>query len=304
MSGFSDLLSDNMDAYTASMDHPSQPLISDTPAAQPAPIQPNQPMGSQSMPGEISEGGLRFDPSTGTTTDLRQNMQLNPNSALTFTPPIGTFQPTYNPADQTRAAAAQFVPSEAQLHEISQKIDKVADESKSDKRNTAILHAISDTQKQTTQNPPANELKLPAINMPQMQVPQFNPQVPQQRYAPPPQMMPMQPGMVYSDVNLKKNVSNTSLPDINEFVRTLVPKNFDYKDKENGTYTRGGVLAQDLQKSKIGKSVVVKTTKGLAIDTNKLSPILASVMSAKIANLEQKIDKALNTKFKRKNARS
>ena len=75
-------------------------------------------------------------------------------------------------------------------------------------------------------------------------------------------------------------------------------KSFDYKDSRDGSHTEGGLLAQDLQKSKIGSSVVVRTPKGLAVDTAKLSPIMASIMSQKMRMLEDKIDRALAKRFK------
>ena len=117
----------------------------------------------------------------------------------------------------------------------------------------------------------------------------------------PPAMMQTHPNLVYSDINLKTNIKPTSLPDINEFVKSLPgPSSFDYKDKQNGSHTEGGLMAQDLLKSKIGASTVVKTNKGLAVDVNKLTPIMTSVLTHKIKMLESKIENALMTRFKGK----
>ncbi len=115
------------------------------------------------------------------------------------------------------------------------------------------------------------------------------------------QGMPPTNEVVYSDKNLKTNISNTSKKDVNKFIKSIAkPKDYDYKDKTNGSQTKGGLMAQDLEKSKIGKSVVINTPKGKAIDTAKLAPILASVFSNKINNLENKLQQALDGKFKKK----
>ena len=114
-------------------------------------------------------------------------------------------------------------------------------------------------------------------------------------------MSGMAMGAIMSDQNVKTNITKTSVPDINQFVKSLqTPKSYDYKDKRDGTHTEGGLMAQDLQKSKIGASTVIKTPRGLAVDTNKLTPILATIMSHKIKELEDKIDSALHTKFRKK----
>ena len=106
------------------------------------------------------------------------------------------------------------------------------------------------------------------------------------------------PQMVYSDESLKTNIKETSLPDIDQFIKSLTAKSFDYKDGKDGSHTEGGLMAQDLQKSKIGSSVVVKGPRGLAVDSAKLSPIVAAVMSQKVRSLEEKIDRALSKRFK------
>lgn len=129
------------------------------------------------------------------------------------------------------------------------------------------------------------------------------PPVPQMQLTPPqvqPQYQLGQPQMYYSDQNLKTNISNTSKSDIKKFMNSISqPKNYDYKDPTNGTHTKGGLMAQDLEKSNIGKSVVINTPKGKAVDTAKLATILASVTAHRFNELEQKMEKALNKKFKK-----
>lgn len=103
-----------------------------------------------------------------------------------------------------------------------------------------------------------------------------------------------------SDERLKENIKETSLPDIEQFIMTLTPKSYDYKNPAHGSHTEGGLMAQDLLKSKIGQTVVKQTKDGLMVDTNKLAPIMAAIFSSKINSLESKIDSALKDKFKAK----
>jgi hypothetical protein len=143
---------------------------------------------------------------------------------------------------------------------------------------------VKDFMPQMTPMPAAPQAQFQAMPMPQRQ-PMMAPATPM-------------PQMVYSDVNLKTNISNTPMPEIDQFIKTITAKNFDYKDSRDGSHTEGGLMAQDLQKSKIGRSVVEETPHGLAVNTAKLSPIIASIMSQKVKSLESKIDAALSKKFR------
>jgi hypothetical protein len=105
---------------------------------------------------------------------------------------------------------------------------------------------------------------------------------------------------VMSDKKLKTNIKKTMDADINDFLKSLTPQSFDYKDPMNGSRTEAGVMAQDLEKSKIGSSVIKETGKGKAIDTAKLAPLMAGIFSQKINELEQKVNASLDAKFKGK----
>lgn len=106
--------------------------------------------------------------------------------------------------------------------------------------------------------------------------------------------------LTMSDKNLKKNIKNVAEKDIDEFINSLVAKSFDYKDEQDGTHTEAGVMAQDLQKSKLGANTVVETPRGLGVDVKKLAPMLAAIMSQKVQMMDEKLEEALKNKFKGK----
>ena len=96
--------------------------------------------------------------------------------------------------------------------------------------------------------------------------------------------------MMMSDEREKKNVEDTSgiAKGIADFVKHLKPSEYEYKDEENGTGKKVGIMAQDLEKSKIGKTMVDETPDGKkVVDTNKA----IGVLLASVAELSKKIDK-------------
>ena len=82
-------------------------------------------------------------------------------------------------------------------------------------------------------------------------------------------------GESLSDRRSKKN--------IRDFADKLEAKTFEYKDPEPGMEGRmPGVMAQDMEKSKLGKSAIIETQRGKAIDIKKgLSLALASIAELK-----------------------
>lgn len=79
-----------------------------------------------------------------------------------------------------------------------------------------------------------------------------------------------------SDEKLKKSVKPAS-KDINAFLEALNSKEFKYKDSKNGKGERVGVMAQDMEKSKIGKMLVKDTPDGKMIDmANGFGAVLAA----------------------------
>lgn len=96
--------------------------------------------------------------------------------------------------------------------------------------------------------------------------------------------------MMMSDEREKKNVEDTSgiAKGIADFVKHLKPSEYEYKDEENGTGKKVGIMAQDLEKSKIGKTMVDETPDGKkVVDTNKA----IGVLLASVAELNKKLDK-------------
>lgn len=76
-----------------------------------------------------------------------------------------------------------------------------------------------------------------------------------------------------SDINAKTNIESFSS---DEFLSKLKPYKYDYKDKSDGKGKQAGVMAQDLEKTEIGKQAVIDTPKGKMVDYNKLGPTMLS----------------------------
>ena len=94
----------------------------------------------------------------------------------------------------------------------------------------------------------------------------------------------------FSDENLKTDI-NEADNEIDEMLDKLSPYSFEYKDKKHGEGKQTGVMAQDLEKSKAGKNMVVDTAEGKAVDVKKaLSTIMASQarLSQRLKDLEKK----------------
>lgn len=72
-----------------------------------------------------------------------------------------------------------------------------------------------------------------------------------------------------SDENLKTDIKDAR-DDVDAMLDNLVAKTYRYKDeKKFGEGPRAGIMAQDLQKSKAGSALVVKTDDGLGFDVSK-----------------------------------
>jgi outer membrane lipoprotein SlyB len=64
-----------------------------------------------------------------------------------------------------------------------------------------------------------------------------------------------------SDEACKENIRNEHPMEIEAFLDSLSPKSFDYKDGE-GKKNSHGVIAQDLEKSNIGRGIVIEDEQG------------------------------------------
>jgi hypothetical protein len=94
---------------------------------------------------------------------------------------------------------------------------------------------------------------------------------------------------IFSDENLKTEI-NEADNEIDEMLEKLSPVSFKYKDQNDGEGKHTGIMAQDLEKSKAGKDLVVETEKGKAVDVKKaLSAIMAS--QARLAKRLKDIEK-------------
>lgn len=84
-----------------------------------------------------------------------------------------------------------------------------------------------------------------------------------------------------SDINAKKNVRSAG-EDIDEFLSALQPSTYQYKDPSATGAAPGqhtGVMAQDLERSSVGRSLVTDTPQGKMVDYRKATPaMLASLV--------------------------
>jgi hypothetical protein len=93
-----------------------------------------------------------------------------------------------------------------------------------------------------------------------------------------------------SDKNMKENIkpASGSANEIETFMNAIKEYNYNYKNKANGTGEKTGVMAQDIEKTAVGKTMVDENGKGQkVVDTNKaIGAILAGM-----ADLNKKIKK-------------
>jgi hypothetical protein len=100
---------------------------------------------------------------------------------------------------------------------------------------------------------------------------------------------------MFSDKKVKKGVKGAKDSELKKFAQGMDAKTFRYKDEPSSAPKRAGVLAQDVEKSKLGKTVVSDTPAGKVLDVNKsLSLALAS-----IAEMREELDE-LKGKGKKK----
>lgn len=94
-----------------------------------------------------------------------------------------------------------------------------------------------------------------------------------------------------SDKNLKEDIRKSDDVDVEDFLRKLIPYRFKYKDNTGlDQNDRLGVMAQDLQKSKVGSEIVQEGEKGKEID---LAESVPKILAA-LGYLNKKIDERTN----------
>lgn len=93
-----------------------------------------------------------------------------------------------------------------------------------------------------------------------------------------------------SDKNQKINIEVGS-KDVSKFLGALSAKKYDYKDTSIPGTAEGkryGIIAQDLEKSDMGKSLVIDTPHGKMIDTNQA----VGALLAAVSHLNKRMEKA------------
>jgi len=99
-----------------------------------------------------------------------------------------------------------------------------------------------------------------------------------------------------SDKNLKKEVKQ-SKKYVDEMLEKLKPYTFKYKNSKYGEGDRVGIMAQDLERSKMGKMLVKNTPEGKAIDVkNAVGAVMAS--QARIMEKLKKLEELQKKKGK------
>lgn len=89
-------------------------------------------------------------------------------------------------------------------------------------------------------------------------------------------------GMAFSDRRLKKNIHRVSAEHLSDLKSELKAFYYEYKDKLHGASGRHiGIIAQDLEKTKLGREIVVENSKGeKMIDMNKVLNLFLATMEA------------------------
>lgn len=90
--------------------------------------------------------------------------------------------------------------------------------------------------------------------------------------------------LMFSDERLKKNITPIPREDIAEMKKILKAYYFNYKNDEYGTGDWAGIMAQDLEKSKLGRFLVVENEQGQkTIDQNKVLSMFLATMAEEAA---------------------
>lgn len=91
-----------------------------------------------------------------------------------------------------------------------------------------------------------------------------------------------------SDRRAKRNISDGSGA-MREFLDGLKPVTWDYKDPKDGKGRHGGVIAQDVERSRLGREIVSDTPDGKVLDARKVLHVLlgaAAHLNDRVGRLE------------------
>jgi hypothetical protein len=84
---------------------------------------------------------------------------------------------------------------------------------------------------------------------------------------------------LFSDERVKKDLSKIGKADIEELQESLTPYTFKYKNEEHGEGEFPGVMAQDLEKSKLGRMVVEEKDGVKTVNLKKLASLSLAMMA-------------------------
>jgi hypothetical protein len=94
--------------------------------------------------------------------------------------------------------------------------------------------------------------------------------------------------LAFSDKRAKKEIAPAE-KDVDSFLKTLKPYSYEYKDKAHGEGKKTSVMAQDLEKTSLGETLVSRHKSGLRqVDYAKALPI----MLASMGRLSDRLEKA------------
>ena len=95
---------------------------------------------------------------------------------------------------------------------------------------------------------------------------------------------------VMSDENTKKQIEPSD-GKARDFLEVIKPKVYEYKNEANGEGKQLGIIAQDLEKSELGKAMIKETPEGKQVDFGKgFGAVLAAVaeINQKLNEIEKK----------------
>lgn len=84
---------------------------------------------------------------------------------------------------------------------------------------------------------------------------------------------------IFSDKRVKKNLGAIGKKDIKEFKKSIKPYTFEYTDEKYGKGEWAGVMAQDLEKSKLGRTVVEERDGVKTVNLGKLASLGLAMMA-------------------------
>jgi hypothetical protein len=96
----------------------------------------------------------------------------------------------------------------------------------------------------------------------------------------------------FSDENVKKNITPAK-DDISQFLNTIKAHNYEYKDKQDGVGVFTSPMAQELEKTELGKQAVIDTPRGKMVNYGRLSAVNLAAVSV-VHREQQRLQKQLD----------